>query len=63
MGNIQSFTQLENRWGVSSAFHCLLELEKAAKIPSWTVSGVDFETRFTRACQAQDAMIESSIAR
>ncbi len=47
---MNTFHELEDRWGAAAALHYLLEVEKAANIPSWTMMNVDTETRFAHAC-------------
>lgn len=53
---MKSFQELEQRFGPIAAYHCLLEIEKAARIPWSETSGIDPETRFHNACRKQDAM-------
>jgi hypothetical protein len=48
------FFELELRWGSAAAHHYLVEAERAAKIPSWTLVTVDVEARLANAFRAQD---------
>ena len=50
-----SFQYLESKFGASGAYHCLLEIEKVAGVPSWQVVEIDPETRLVNALRAQDA--------
>lgn len=51
-----SFQDLEIKFGAAVAMQCLAEIEKAARIPSWTMSEIDPETRLANAIGAQDAL-------
>ncbi len=53
-----SFQEMERKFGTAAAYHCLLEIEKAARIPTENVMGVDPETRLRNACLAQDVMTQ-----
>ena len=54
---VRNFYEMERKFGPVVAYYCLLEIEKAAHVPSPEVNGIDFETRFQNACRIQDAMI------
>jgi len=49
------FEKMATRFGEVLAYQCLVEIEKAACIPSWTVYGIDPETRLANAIRIQDA--------
>jgi hypothetical protein len=51
-----SFHDLEMKFGPAVAMQCLAEIEKAARIPSWTMNEIDPETRLAMAIHAQDAL-------
>jgi tRNA A37 threonylcarbamoyladenosine synthetase subunit TsaC/SUA5/YrdC len=51
-----SFHEMERKFGTAAAYHCLLEIEKVARIPTETVMGIDPEIRLRNACRAQDDM-------
>lgn len=55
-----SFHDLEIKFGAVLAMHCLTEIEKAARIPSWTMIEVDPETRLANAIIAQDSFAGSA---
>ncbi len=57
---VNSFHELEMRWGAAAALHYLMEIEKAVKIPSWTLTTLDPETRFARACTLHDLVCANS---
>ena len=50
-----NFNEMELKYGPAMAYQCLVEIEKAACIPSWTVNGIDPETRLANAIRIQDA--------
>ena len=50
------FCDMEKKFGAAAAYHCLLEIEKAACIDSSLMLDVDLEIRLKNACQAQDEM-------
>ena len=50
-----SYHELVMKYGPSVAYQCLTEIERATHIPSWTVSGIDPETRLANAIHEQDA--------
>lgn len=56
-----SFRELELRWGAAGAYHYLTEAEKAARIPSGKMTGLDPETRLTNAIRAQDTLMAASM--
>ena len=41
-----SFQEMERKFGTAAAYHCLLEIEKAAHIPTENVMGVDPDSHF-----------------
>ncbi len=60
--SMRNFYEMERKYGTAAAYHCLLEIEKAARISSSDMNGVDLETRFQNACRLQDAMIVQDAA-
>lgn len=56
------FCEMEKKFGAAAAYHCLLEIEKAARINSSEVVNVDLETRLRNACRIQDAMLAGQVA-
>jgi hypothetical protein len=50
-----NFSELEMKYGIATAYQCLMEIEKAARIPSWKMSEIDPETRLMNAIRVQDA--------
>ena len=50
-----NFHDIERRLGAPAAYQCLVEIEKMARISSWTVAGIDPEIRLANAIRAQDA--------
>ncbi|MDR3560878.1 MAG: hypothetical protein P4N59_05495 [Negativicutes bacterium] len=55
-----SFGELERRYGLSVAYQCLTEIEKAASIPSYQFYHVDPEARLQYAQRVQDAMTQAA---
>ena len=55
-----TYHDLEMKFGGPGAYHVLVEIEKAARIPSWQMTSLDPEVRLANACLAQDAMIAAS---
>ena len=51
-----SFDDLETKYGAPIAYHLLQEMERAARIASWSVSDIDPETRLKNAQLAQDTV-------
>ena len=51
-----NFNELEMKYGAAVAYQYLTEIEKAANIPSWKMTGIDSETRLANAIRAQDAL-------
>jgi len=55
-----NFYDMEIKFGAAVAYHCLTEIEKAARIPSWKMAEIDPETRLNNALRVQDAMHNGS---
>jgi len=51
---MDSFHNLEMKWGAPAAYSYLTEVEKAANIPSWKMANIDPETRLAHACRIHD---------
>lgn len=51
-----NFHGLELRYGYVMAYELLLQIEKAARIASWSLFAVDPEIRLANALRVQDAM-------
>ena len=60
---MRNFYEMERKFGPGAAYYCLLEIEKAARIPWMETYGIDPETRFQNACRKQDAMAVQDILR
>jgi hypothetical protein len=60
--SLLSFDSLVNKFGLPTAYHCLLEIEKAAHILPSIMAEVDPETRLENAIRAQDAHGQSILA-
>lgn len=52
--NILQFDDLVQKFGLSAAWHWLLEIEKAARIASGEAAQLDPQTRLDIACRTQD---------
>jgi hypothetical protein len=56
-----TFHDLEMKFGSPAAYHVLMEIEKAARIPSSQLMTLDPEVRLTNACRVQDAMMQQNL--